>query len=104
MNRIEIIQNLINKFSYKSYAEVGVQSGHCFNAIQCETKIGVDPDPSSAATFFVTSDEFFDTIMPNIQRPYTIKDDKGERTINVPEKFAIYFSDGLHHSENSERK
>lgn len=82
MNRIEIIQSLINKNGYKSYLEVGVQAGHCFNTIQCETKVGVDPDAGSAATNHVTSDDFFKT---NTQ------------------KFDICFSDGLHHADQSLR-
>lgn len=78
MNRINIIQELINKNSYTSYCEVGVQGGSCFNAIQCEIKVGVDPDPASASTEIMTSDEFF-------------KKNK--------KKFDIIFLDGLHHED-----
>lgn len=59
MTRTEIIQSLINKHNYKSYLEIGVQDGYNFNAIVCDYKLGVDPDPNSAATYFDTSDNFF---------------------------------------------
>lgn len=78
MNRIEIINGLITKNNYKSYLEIGVQGGHCYELITCKNKIGVDPDRSSAATIHKTSDDFF-------------KDNK--------ELFDIIFIDGLHHSE-----
>lgn len=81
MNRIEIIQGLINKYNYKSYLEVGVQSGHCFTAIKCDKKVGVDPDKSSAATVHLTSDDFFS---------------------QNKDKFDIFFCDGLHHSQQVE--
>lgn len=78
MNRIEIINGLIAKNNYKSYLEIGVQAGHCFAAIECDNKTGVDPDTGSAATEHITSDEFF----------------KGSK-----KKFDIIFIDGLHHSD-----
>lgn len=78
MNRIEIIQKYIYKYKYTSYLEIGVQAGHCFRAIHCNYKVGVDPDPTSAATIHKTSDEFF---------------------ANNKEKFDIIFIDGLHHAD-----
>lgn len=82
MNRVTIIQSLIDKHNYKSYLEIGVRDGSCFNTITCETKIGVDPDQSSAATVFQTSDEFF-------------------KNLNI--KFDIIFIDGLHHADQVEK-
>lgn len=82
MNRIFIIQSLIDKIGAKKYLEVGVQLGHCFNTVKCDYKIGVDPDPGSAATHIMTSDDFF-----------------AQNT----EKFSVMFSDGLHHADQSER-
>jgi hypothetical protein len=82
MNRISIIQAYIDKYGYKNYLEIGVQTGHCFRAIQCENKTGVDPDPSSAATIHKTSDEFFAT---------------------NKEKFDCIFIDGLHHADQVEK-
>lgn len=78
MNRISIIQGLIDKIGAKSYLEVGVQAGHCFNAIICDHKVGVDPDPGSAATHIMTSDDFF---------------------AQNKEKFDACFCDGLHIKE-----
>ena len=78
MNRIQIIQAHINKYGYKNYLEIGVQAGHCFRAIQCENKVGVDPDTGSAATIHETSDKFFET---------------------NKSKFDCIFIDGLHHAD-----
>lgn len=77
MNRIEIINGLISKNNYKSYLEIGVQAGHCFSQINCDKKVGVDPDTSSAATVHLTSDDYFK---------------------QLDEKFDIIFCDGLHES------
>jgi hypothetical protein len=82
MNRIEIINGLIVKNNYKNYLEIGVQAGHCFAAIHCENKTGVDPDTGSAATVKKTSDDFFK---------------------NNKEKFDIIFIDGLHHADQVEK-
>ena len=88
MNRIQIIQSLINKIGAKKYLEVGVQSGVCFRSIECETKIGVDPDQNSYATHHMTSDDFFEKL---------------EQLEDVPKLFDVCFSDGLHHADQSER-
>lgn len=82
MNRISIIQSLIDKNNYTNYLEIGVQNGSCFSAIVCENKTGVDPDPNSAATIFETSDDFF---------------------AKNKEMFDIFFVDGLHVSDQVER-
>jgi hypothetical protein len=83
MNRIQIIQGLIDKNNYKSYLEIGVREGACFNAIKCNIKVGVDPDTGSAATKFMTSDDYFASI------PWDAK-------------FDIVFIDGLHHADQVE--
>lgn len=82
MNRLKIIQKLIDINNAKSYLEIGVNKGHVINNIQVDYKIGVDPDNSSKATIFTTSDDFF---------------------INNKEKFDIIFIDGLHHAEQVEK-
>ncbi|WP_340581761.1 hypothetical protein, partial [Klebsiella pneumoniae] len=87
MNRIEIIQMHIDKYGYKSYLEIGVQGGDCFRAINCETKVGVDPDTGSAATIHKTSDEFF-----------ARNNDMWEK-----EMFDCIFIDVLHHADQVER-
>ena len=78
MNRITILQSLIDKNNYKSYLEIGVQAGHVLSAIKCPVKVGVDPDTASAATIHNTSDGFF---------------------ANNKEQFDIIFIDGLHHAD-----
>lgn len=81
MTRTDIINYLIQKFGYKHYLEIGVQRGNNFRAVNCQFKAGVDPDPASAATHKMTSDEFF-------------KRDKSAR-------FDIIFIDGLHHFDQA---
>lgn len=75
--RYELINSLIRKNHYKSYLEIGVSYGESFNNIVCDEKVGVDPDPNSAATVYMTSDDYF----------AHIPDDK---------KFDMIFIDGFH--------
>jgi SAM-dependent methyltransferase len=87
--RTEIIQHLINRYGYKSYLEIGVAKGENFEAIKCERKVGVDPDPNSKATVKQTSTDFFETnITGDAINGYSLI-----------EKFDIVFIDGLHHAE-----
>lgn len=95
MNRIQIIQKYIDKYGYKSYLEIGVQAGHCFAAINCEIKVGVDPDTASAATIHKTSDEFFQIL--NTDYTWLFQGAKEKP------KFDIIFIDGLHHAEQVEK-
>ena len=78
VKRWDIINSLIDENGYKSYLEIGVRNGDCFDKISCESKIGVDPDERSVSTNKCTSDEFFE------------KNKQG---------FDIIFIDGLHHAE-----
>jgi hypothetical protein len=78
MDRTEIINALIEKHNFKSYLEIGVESGANFFDVNCSDKIGVDPDETSQATVKQTSDDFFKT---------------------NKKKFDICFIDGLHHAE-----
>lgn len=77
MTRTQIINRFILKYSYKSYLEIGVHNGENFRAVHCPRKVGVDPDATSKATVFKTSDDFF-------------SDNR--------EFFDIVFLDGLHHA------
>lgn len=95
MNRIEIINGLIQKNGYTKYLEIGVQAGDCFRAIQCEDKIGVDPDTGSAATHKLTSDDFFTRVLA---KPNWIK--QGAKNSKM---FDIIFIDGLHHADQVEK-
>ena len=78
MTRTDIIQLLIDKIKAKSYLEIGVSGGENFQTIRCENKVGVDPELTSPATIFLTSDEFF-------------KQNK--------DTFDVIFVDGLHHAD-----
>lgn len=78
--RTELLNFLIKKINAKRYLEIGVEYGGNFANVQCEHKIGVDPDYSLArlATHHMTSDDFF-------------KDNT--------EIFDVIFIDGLHHCD-----
>lgn len=84
MTRIDIINQFIAARGYKSYFEIGVcDPALCFDLIQCENKVGVDPDPNAKATYCMTSDEYFTHY--------------GGRTHD------FYFIDGLHQASQVER-
>ena len=59
--RWEIINWLIEKRGYKSYLEIGVKYGDCFNRVECDTKIGVDIKPLIVGKNILkmSSNEFF---------------------------------------------
>lgn len=100
MNRIKILNSLIAKNNYKTYLEIGVQAGHCFAGVQCETKIGVDPDPSSAANIHQTSDDFFKS---HSEAEIHLVFPDPSQNVTVPNKFDIIFIDGLHHADQVEK-
>jgi hypothetical protein len=78
MTRTEIINSLIQKYNYKSYLEIGVntpsQPGYNWIGVKIQTKHGVDPNVET--TFKMTSDEFFEK--------------------HIAQKYDIIFIDGLH--------
>jgi len=79
--RTDLINYFIKLFNYKSYLEIGVMHvGKNFNKIECEDKVGVDPNGKT--TFTGTSDEFFQ---------------------QNEEKFDIIFIDGLHEATQVKR-
>ena len=59
LDRTKIINHLIQKNNYKSYLEIGVQTGMHFKNIKCAKKVGVDPDSRARATHVLTSNNFF---------------------------------------------
>jgi len=59
MHRWDIINWLIEKCGYKSYLEIGVGEGECYDKIVCDLRVGVDPNPVLDADNKVTSDFFF---------------------------------------------
>ena len=79
MQRYDIINFLIEKNSYKTYLEIGINHGNNYERIKCSSKVGVEPDRSkykNNTVFYMTSDEYF------------------EKYCN--QKFDIIFIDGLH--------
>ena len=75
--KAELINQVIKERGYKSYLEIGTQSGVNFRDVKCGEKLGVDPDPL-ATGLDMTSDEFF------------------AQTENT---YDIIFIDGLHEAE-----
>ncbi len=76
--RFELINDIISKFKYTSYLEIGVNHDFCtFNKVVCAKKYGVDPFVHGV-THKMTSDEFF---------------------LSNKEKFDVIFIDGNHHHD-----
>lgn len=84
MNKTQIINELISTNGFKSYLEIGLGDALNFRGVQCENKIGVDPDKNInlSNVFNVPSDSFFN---------------------QVDEKYDLIFIDGLHHADQVER-
>ena len=75
MTRWEIINRIIGDRGYRSFLEIGTQYGATFTRVDVPVKVSVDPDPRTAATYVMTSDEYF-------------REHK--------DKFDLVFVDGLH--------
>jgi hypothetical protein len=76
MNRIDFINFLIKEFNYKNYLEIGCAFDECFNLIDINNKVGVDP--VRGGTIRKTSNDFF---------------------LENKDNFDIIFIDGLHHCD-----
>ena len=73
-NRLQLVQDIINKKKFNKYLEIGCYDDELFNYIQCKKKIGVDP--VSGGNVRKTSNDFFS---------------------ENSQKFDLIFIDGLHH-------
>lgn len=83
MKRFDIINKIAKNIGAKKYLEIGVYNpADCFDKVLIEEKESVDPgtDGLSMATHKVTSNEFFETILPDM-------------------RWDIIFIDGLHTGE-----
>lgn len=95
MTHTDIINNLITRYGYKSYLEIGLDTGANFTRINCDNKYSVDPyfhDNNDAIrsdaqipdclTWRMTSDEMFETVAKDMS-------------------FDIVFIDGMHTEEQA---
>lgn len=102
MKRFELLKEIIKQKGYTKYLEIGIDDpDNCFNHIECEKKIGIDPYNDTLGThqwnkknleeikesiegewYEMTSDEFF----------------KKKRN-----KFDLIFIDGLHQEDQVDR-
>ena len=79
MTKEEIINQLIEDNGYTAYLEIGYGDGYCFNQIECESKVAVDPNINGTpGVMCLSSDELFAGEMWPVD---------------------IVFIDGLHHAE-----
>lgn len=83
MTRWELLNRIAARIGARAYLEIGVQRGDVFSRVEVERKVGVDPDPRSAATIHLPSDAYFDRL--DAESP--------------SERFDLVFVDGLHHRE-----
>jgi SAM-dependent methyltransferase len=88
MNRWHLLNRIAARLGARSYLEIGVQRGDTFSRIEVERRVGVDPDPSSAATIHEPSDSYFARL--DLAR--------AELGSAAP-TFDLAFIDGLHHRE-----
>jgi len=88
MTRWQIINAIAARLGARTYLEIGVQRGDTFSRVEVARRIGVDPDPTSAATFHETSDSYFARL------------DRSRAAFGeAAPTFDLVFVDGLHHRE-----
>lgn len=84
MTRLELLNRIAAAIRATTYLEIGVQRGLVFRLVNIPSRVGVDPDPTSAATIHRTSDDFF-------------------ADLPAETRFDLIFVDGLHLSEQVEK-
>lgn len=84
MTRLEVLNLLAAQLRARTYLEIGVQTGIVFRGVNVPMRVGVDPDPTSAATWHMTSDAYFEM---RAAVPYPMG------------TFDLIFIDGLHLAE-----
>ena len=89
ISRDKLINELISKFGFKSYLEIGIDNGSNFEKINCLKKESVDPAEGeyqyAQPTYKFTSDVFFNKI------------------VSKKTKYDIIFIDCLHHEDQVDR-
>lgn len=86
VKRYDLVNHVMEKYSFSTYLEIGVAFGHSIRAVKAAVKDGVDPVVEAHVqcpeiNYRMTSDEFFAL----------------EETQN--KKYDVIFIDGLHHSD-----
>jgi hypothetical protein len=86
--RFDLINEVISRFGFKNYLEIGVcNPDDCFNQVNCEVKMGVDPGvefPDNPVKYQMTSDDFFSRL------------ESGLLDIDPGYRWDVVFIDGLH--------
>lgn len=101
MDRIEVIQKVIDKKSAKNYLEIGVFTGACFSKIKAKRKFAVDPD--FRIPWEVRADNLSKKINRRIFQTFELyyknySDDFFEQQTEILKKYPldVVFIDGLH--------
>jgi len=75
MDRIQLVNTLIETYGYTRYLEIGVQKGECFEQIKVKYKTAVTYESENINLYELSSDDFF---------------------VNPGETYDLVFIDGLH--------
>lgn len=88
--RYHIISDMIKRFDYKSYLEIGISAGNTWRYLECDKKVGVEPAPQidDDRIFIGTSDQYF-------ALHYT-GTEQARNDLQLEERFDLIFIDGLH--------
>lgn len=86
MDRLDIINFIIEKKKFNTYIEIGIKDGYVFKKIKTKNKFGIDPRPNfvDKDIYIMTSDDFFIN-----------------NKILLNKKIDLAFIDGLHTYEQS---
>lgn len=96
MNRIDVIQQIIDKTGAKHYLEIGVSTGHCFLSIKARRKVAVDPK------FKLPLKRKLKTLWHNWRSQYyELTSDDFFATIKLSHGFDVVFVDGKHTYQQS---
>ena len=98
MNRIELIQAIIDKGDFKGYLEIGTENGKSFLPIKCPTKLAVDPrfriSPFSKLRWLLKNPCNFSS------RYFQVRSDdffaQQQRVLEQAAPLGVVFVDGLH--------
>jgi len=99
MNRVEVLQRIIDKTRAHTYLEIGVEAGDCFLQIKARRKFAVDPN------FNITTEKKIKWMVRNIfnvtARYYQSTSDGFFAKFNTNKGLDVVFVDGLHTYQQS---